>query len=86
MYLHIGNDNIVTDKEVIGIFDIEKTSASSDTREFLNAAAKRKCEVSCTDDLPRSFIVTFRKSDLEEKVYISRVSSSTIEKRCRLEK
>ena len=83
MYLHIGNDNIVMSGDVIGVFDIEKTSASADTRNFLNAAAKRKHDVSCTDDFPRSFIVTFEKENLDERVYISRISPQTIHKRIR---
>ncbi len=78
MYIHIGNDRLVLSKDIIGIFDIEKTTASPVTREYLRAAALRSCEISCTDQLPRSFVVTFDRKQLDEKVYISRVSSATI--------
>ncbi|EXM38406.1 transposase, partial [Ruminococcus albus SY3] len=51
-----------------------KTSVSADTRKFLSTSAKRGNEVSCTEDIPRSFIVTFDKEKLDEKICISRIS------------
>ncbi|SDA31586.1 protein of unknown function [Ruminococcus sp. YE71] len=81
MYLHIGSDHIVMTKDIVGIFNIERTSVSEDTKNYLRSAAARGHEVSCTDDIPRSFIVTFDKINLDEKVHISRISPSTIEKR-----
>ena len=35
MYLSIGNDMAVRDRNVIGIFDLDNTSTSKKTREFL---------------------------------------------------
>ena len=83
MYIHIGSDYMVRSRDIIGIFNIEKTTVSADAREFLNKAAKRSAEVSCTDELPRSFVVTFDGETLDERVYISRVSPATIAKRVR---
>ena len=81
MYLHIGGDHIVRTKDIIGIFNLERTSVSEDTKNFLRSAAAQGHEVSCTEDMPRSFIVTFDRSDLDEKVHISRISSASLEKR-----
>lgn len=81
MYVHIGNDHLVRSKDIIGIFNIERTTVSQYTREYLSMAALRRSEVSCTNDLPRSFVVTFDKKDLSEKVYVSRVSPATIAER-----
>ena len=72
---------MIRSDELIGVFDIEKTSVSADTRNFLSISAKRGNEVSCTEDIPRSFIVTFDREKLDEKVCISRISPATIEKR-----
>jgi hypothetical protein len=74
---------MITAEDIIGVFDIEATTVSQDTRNFLNSAAKRKCDVSCTEEMPRSFVVTFDKEYLDEKVYISRINPKTIEKRIR---
>ena len=57
MYLNIGNDMAVREQTIIGIFDLDNTSTSKRTREFLNQAEKEGLIVPC-DDLPKSFILT----------------------------
>ena len=42
MYIHLGEDTVVNDKEIIGIFDLETTTVSKNTRDFLSFAEKRK--------------------------------------------
>ena len=37
-YLHIGQNVMLEDKRIIGIFDLDNTSTSKITREFLNTA------------------------------------------------
>lgn len=81
MYIHIGGDRLVRSADLVGVFNIERTTVSPDTRSYLSHAAKRNAEVSCTDDFPRSFVVTFDKAQLDERVYISRVSPATIAQR-----
>ena len=36
MFLSIGNDMAVRDRSIVGIFDLDNTSTSKRTREFLN--------------------------------------------------
>ena len=38
MYLSIGNDMAVRESSLIGIFDLDNTTTSRRTREFLEAA------------------------------------------------
>ena len=38
MFLHLGGDTVVSMKDVIAIFDLENTSISKITREFLHVA------------------------------------------------
>ena len=40
MYLNIGNDMAVREQTIIGIFDLDNTSTSKRTLEFLNQAEK----------------------------------------------
>lgn len=40
VYLHLGNGVLVDEKDVIGIFDLEITSQSYRTRQYLNRAEK----------------------------------------------
>lgn len=80
MYLHLGNDFIVNEKDIIGIFDLEKSSVSKYTRDYLSEATKQKRVINCTLELPKSFIVTLDE-DLTERVYISQLACSTLKKR-----
>ena len=41
MYLHLGEETIVKEKDIIGIFDIENTSVSKHTKDFLASSEKK---------------------------------------------
>ena len=75
MYLHMGQDFIVREQEIIGIFDIDTTSTGKRTREFLERAENEGAVVSMSNDIPKSCIVT----DFPyETVYLSPISSAAL--------
>ena len=78
MYLSIGNDMAGRDRSIIGIFDLDNTSTSKRTREFLARNEKEGQVVPC-DDLPKSFVLTAEYG--LDRVYLTSLSSSTLEKR-----
>lgn len=78
MYINIGNDMSVRDKSIIGIFDMDNTSTSKRTKEFLRKAEKNGEIVPC-DDLPKSFILTAEYG--MARVHLTALSPSTLEKR-----
>lgn len=78
MYLSIGNDMAVRDTSIIGIFDMDNTSTSRRTREFLDKAEKEGQVVPC-DDLPKAFVLTAEYG--LDRVYLTTLSSATLEKR-----
>jgi len=78
MYLSIGNDMAVRDRSIIGIFDLDNTSTSRRTREFLDRAEKEGEVVPC-DDLPKAFVLTQEYGF--QRVRLTALSSSTLEKR-----
>ncbi len=78
MYIHLGNDTAVPENEIIGIFDIENTSVNKDTKEFLSNAGKTGKTAYVSFDMPKAYVLC------SEKVYITAVSSLTLNKRiCR---
>ncbi len=79
MYVHLGNETVVKEDEIIGIFDIETTTVSQKTRIFLEKAEKNKIVKNVSYALPKSFIVTNNKK--ENSVYISQISPLTLQKR-----
>ncbi|MBQ7036839.1 MAG: DUF370 domain-containing protein [Clostridia bacterium] len=78
MYIHIGGTHAVRMRDIIGIMDIENTSTSKVTRDFLRKKEKEGKVITTSYDLPKSFVVT------EEYVYITPVTSQTLEKRFKL--
>ena len=78
MYLSIGNDMAVRDRSIIGIFDMDNTSTSKRTRDFLNWAEQLGEVIPC-DDLPKSYIVTAEYGF--HRVHLTSLSTSTLEKR-----
>ena len=78
MYLSIGNDLAVRESSLIGIFDMDNTSTSKRTREFLNKAEKEGQVVPC-DELPKAFVLTAEYG--LNRVYLTSLSSYTLDKR-----
>ncbi len=78
MYLSIGNDMAVRDRSIIGIFDLDNTSTSRRTREFLEKSEKEGEVVPC-DDLPKSFILTSEYGF--HRVHLTALTPATLEKR-----
>lgn len=81
MYLHLGQDTVVVTDNILGIFDLDTTTISKHTRDFLAKSEKEKKVVNVSEELPKSFIVCTDKKKGTEKVYISQLSSQTLCKR-----
>lgn len=79
MFLHIGEGKILNKKDIVGIFDLETTSISKKTREFLRASEKKGMVEYIGTEIPKTYIIKKRKE--KEKVYITQISSQTLFKR-----
>ena len=79
MYLHIGQNVVVPEADVIGIFDLDNTTGSHITRRFLSDAEKAGRVKSVSDELPRSFVVS--DTGKEISIYLSQLSPQTLLKR-----
>ena len=81
MYLSIGNDMAVRDTSIIGIFDMDNSTVSGITRDFLSLAQKNKKVINITDDIPRAYILYGKKNERESVVVISQFSTGTLRDR-----
>ena len=80
MYLHLGQDTVIKKEEILGIFDIDTSTVSKITRDYLSRKEKDGSCVTVSYELPGSFVVCLDK-DNNETVYISQLSASTLAKR-----
>lgn len=81
MYLHLGNGIVVKEKDIIGVFDLEKSSIKKDTREYLKNAQDSGDVINVSFELPKSFCVCQSKKSTKQMVYISQISTTALEKR-----
>ena len=81
MYLHLGNDHVVKKTDIVGIFDLDNSSQSKLTRDYLSRAEKEgRMVIASGEELPKSFVVC-RGVDGGQVVYLSLLNSSTLLKR-----
>lgn len=79
MYLHLGEKVVIRTDSIIGIFDLDTSTISKNTRKYLARAEKEKKVVNVSYELPKSFILC--REEQGERVYISQLSSQTLIKR-----
>ena len=79
-YLHIGQNLMLEDKRIIGVFDLDITSQSKITRIFLNQAEEDGVVITAIEDIPKSFVVCDHPYH-RQIVYISQLNSSTLARR-----
>ncbi|MBE6783948.1 MAG: DUF370 domain-containing protein [Ruminococcaceae bacterium] len=80
MYLHLGQETVVIQDDIVGIFDLDNTTVSKATRDYLTLAEKEKRVTNVSFELPKTFILTNNKKE-GSRIYISQISSSTLLKR-----
>lgn len=80
MYLHLGQETVVMQEDIVGIFDLDNTTVSKSSRDYLAQAEKNKQVINVSFELPKTFILTNNKKE-GNRIYISQISSSTLLKR-----
>ena len=82
MYLHLGQNEIVPDHRIIGIFDLDSASVGQKTKEFLRRTEKQGKTRNIGTGLPKSFLVTVSKTE-GEIVYFSALAATTLAQRAK---
>lgn len=67
-YLDISNNTFVDKDELICILDLDKTTVSKTTRDFLRKNEKNKKIVTAAHDIPKTIVVT------SDKIYLAQHS------------
>ena len=80
MYLHIGQNEIIPERRIIGIFDLDKCSTSKRTRDYLSAAEEEGVILDISGDIPKSFVVCDHPYH-PQIVYLSQLNTSTLKNR-----
>jgi hypothetical protein len=79
MYVHLGQNVVVSENEIIGFFDLDNTTSAHITRKFLSNAEKSGVLKSISDELPRAFVLCGSENNVE--VHLSQLSTQALTKR-----
>ncbi len=79
MYLHLGNGAVVAWSSILAVCDLDNTSSSLLTRNFLKRAEKEGRVTSVAEDIPKSFVLC--EAGGESRVYLSQLNAATLLKR-----
>lgn len=79
MFMHLGGDVVISLKDIISIMDIESSSTSGVTKEFLKTAEDEGFIRRITENEEKSFILA--EKDKKTIIYLSPISSVTLHKR-----
>lgn len=85
MYLHVGQNELVLENRIIGIFDMDKASYGKRTREFLAAAEVEGVVIDISGEIPKSFLVCDHPYH-KQIVYLSQLNVGTLQKRAEAER
>lgn len=78
MYLHIGNQKNIRERDIIGIFDADRTTTSWITRKYLSEAQRRDLVRAANEEIPKSFVLYRDRESGKYRVYFSQLSTSAL--------
>ena len=76
MYLHLGKDTVVNTKNIIAILDLESTSVSRNTRDFLKIGEEEGFVRNVSEEIPKTFVLC--EIDGQSVIYITNISSKAL--------
>ena len=78
MYLHIGNQIHIRERDFVGIFDADRTTTSWITRKYLSEAQRKALVSAANDEIPKSFVLYRDRAGGKYKVYFSQLSTAAL--------
>ena len=79
MFLHLGNDVYVNQKDIVAVCNLDTASVSKNTQIYLKKAEEMGIVETICSDIPKTFVIVRKKN--KNKVYLTNISSVTLLKR-----
>ena len=76
VYLHLGKDVSVNTKNIIAILDLESTSVSKATRDFLKIVEEEGFVRNVSEEIHRTFVLC--EINGQSVIYITNISSKAL--------
>ena len=78
MYLHVGNNQHVRIKDIIGIFDADTATVSSVTKKYLSDADHKKIVKFASEEIPKSFVLYRDRRKQKYRICFSQLSTASL--------
>mgnify|MGYP003318848501 CR=1 FL=1 len=79
--MHLGCDTVVNTKDIISILDLESTSISKYSKEFLKIVEEEGFVRNVSEEIPKSFVVC--EEEGQSVIYITNISTKALAGRIR---
>ena len=79
MFLHLGNDVYVNQKDIVAVCNLDTASVSKNTQIYLKKSEEMGVVETICTDIPKTFVIVRKKN--KDKVYLTNISSVTLLKR-----
>ena len=77
-FLHVGNKKSVVSKDIVGIFDMDTSTVSKVTKNFLNKSQNKGELEIATTEIPKSFILICKRKERKPRTVISQFNTTTL--------
>ena len=78
MYLHVGNNQNIRIKDIIGIFDADTATVSAVTKKYLSVADGHKSVTFASEEIPKSFVLYKDRKTKKYRVCFSQLSTASL--------
>ena len=78
MYLHVGNNQNIRVRDIIGIFDADTATVSAVTKKYISSANTKNSVVFASEELPKSFVLYRDRKKKKYQICFSQLSTSAL--------
>ncbi len=80
MYLHVGNNQNIRTRQIIGIFDADNCTVSAVTKKYLSMADAAHAVTFASEEIPKSFVL-YRDRNGKFQICFSQLSAASLKGR-----
>ncbi len=78
MYLHVGNNQNIRIRDIVGIFDADTATVSAVTKRYIKAADMGGSVLFASEELPKSFVLYRDRKSQTFKICFSQLSTASL--------
>ncbi len=78
MYLHVGNNQNIRIRDIIGIFDADTATVSAVTKKYLSGSNQYGGVRFASEELPKSFVLYKDSKKNQYRICFSQLSSASL--------